>query len=42
MNVIRIPIEELDDGRLFTVYYQRYADDPKTSILYTKWKLNQI
>lgn len=31
---------ELDDGSLLTIYYQRYEDDAKTSILYTKWRLN--
>ena len=30
---------ELDDGTLLTVHYQRYGDDDKTSILYTKWKI---
>ena len=30
---------EMDDGSLFTVYYQRYADDAKTSMLYTRWRL---
>ena len=29
---------ELPDGTLVTVYYERYGDDSKTSILYTKWK----
>lgn len=28
---------ELDDGTLFTVHYQAYENDDKTSILYTKW-----
>lgn len=28
---------ELDDGTLFTVHYQAWRDDDKTSILYTKW-----
>lgn len=32
---------ELSDGSLMTVYYQRYADDKKCSILFTKWKLNE-
>ena len=32
---------ELNDGSLLTVYYQRYADDSNTSILYTKWKLKE-
>ena len=32
---------ELDDGSLFTVYYQRYGDDAKTSSLYTKWTLKK-
>ena len=30
---------ELDDGSLVSVYYQQYADDSYTSILYTKWHL---
>lgn len=30
---------ELPDGTFVTVYYERYGDDSKTSILYTKWKL---
>lgn len=30
---------ELSDGSILTVYYQRYADDTTTSILYTKWKM---
>ncbi len=30
---------ELDDGSIVTVYYQRYENDERTSILYTKWKL---
>ena len=30
---------ELDDGRLLTVYYQRYEDDRKPSVLYTVWSL---
>jgi sialidase-1 len=30
---------ELSDGSIFTLYYQRYPGDSKTSILYTKWKL---
>ncbi|MBR2352984.1 MAG: exo-alpha-sialidase [Clostridia bacterium] len=32
---------ELDDGSLFTVYYQKYEDDPKCSMLYTKWRLKK-
>ena len=31
---------ELSDGSLLTVYYQRYGQDRKASILYTKWKLH--
>lgn len=31
---------ELDDGSLMTVYYQRYENDRKCSILFTKWRLN--
>ncbi len=30
---------ELDDGSLVTVYYQRYENDIRTSIMYTKWTL---
>lgn len=30
---------ECDDGTLVTVYYQRLDGDDKTSVLYTKWKL---
>lgn len=30
---------ELSDGSILTVYYQRYADDTTTSILYTKWRI---
>lgn len=32
---------ELSDGSLFTMYYQRYEDDAKCSMLYTKWRLNK-
>ena len=32
---------EMDDGSLITVYYQRFDQDPNTSILYTQWKLNK-
>lgn len=32
---------ELDDGSLFTVYYQKYTEEEKPSILYTKWNLNK-
>lgn len=28
---------ELEDGSLVTVYYQRYENDIRTSIMYTKW-----
>jgi hypothetical protein len=35
-------IEELDDGTLVTVYYQRYENDSYCSLLYTKWKLSEI
>lgn len=31
---------ELSDGSLITVYYQKYGQDNKTSIQYTKWSLN--
>ena len=30
---------ELDDGCLMTVYYQRYGEDTTSSVLYTKWRL---
>lgn len=30
---------ELEDKSLLTVYYQRYGNDKRTSIMYTKWKL---
>ena len=34
---------ELDDGSLITVYYQRANnEDPYTSLLYTKWSLDEI
>ena len=29
---------ELSDGSLLTAYYQKYEDDAKCSILYTKWR----
>ena len=29
---------ELNDGTLFTVHYQAWKSDDKTSILYTKWR----
>lgn len=32
---------ELDDGSLMTVYYQKYKDDEKCSMLYTKWQLEE-
>ncbi len=37
---------ELDDGSIMTVYYQKYTDenvknDPKCSILYTRWRLKE-
>ena len=32
---------ELDDGSLITVYYQKYEDDKKCSMLYTKWQLEE-
>lgn len=31
---------ELSDGSLMTVYYQRYENDTKCSVLYTRWELN--
>ena len=30
---------ELDDGSFVTVYYQRYENDIRTSIMYTKWEM---
>lgn len=32
---------ELSDGSLFTAYYQRYENDEKCSVLYTRWRLNK-
>jgi len=32
---------EMEDGNLLTVYYQKVPGDEKTSLLYTKWKLNK-
>ena len=32
---------EMDDGSLMTVYYQKYEDDPKCSMLYTRWNLKK-
>ena len=32
---------ELDDGTIFTVYYQGLPEDEDTSVLYTKWKLGE-
>ena len=32
---------ELSDGSLMTVYYQKYQNDKKCSILFTKWRLNE-
>jgi hypothetical protein len=31
---------ELADGSLVSVYYQPYGDDLRTSILYTKWRID--
>ena len=33
---------ELSDGSMLTAYYQTYGDDQFTSILYTKWSLDEI
>ncbi len=30
---------QLEDGTLLTVHYQRYGDDKRTSIVYTKWEI---
>lgn len=30
---------ELSDGSLMTIYYQKYEDDKKCSMLYTKWRV---
>jgi len=32
---------ELDDGSIFTMYYQKYAAGEKTSLLWTRWKLHE-
>ena len=32
---------EMDDGSLYTVYYQKYEDDLKCSMLYTRWNLKK-
>ncbi|MBR4071912.1 MAG: exo-alpha-sialidase, partial [Clostridia bacterium] len=31
---------ELEDGSLYTVYYQAYGDEDMTSLLACKWRLN--
>lgn len=31
---------ELSDGSFISVYYQRYENDDRTSILYTKWRID--
>ena len=31
---------ELSDGSIYTVYYQAFGDEDMTSILATKWRLN--
>ena len=33
---------ELNDGSLFTVYYQRYENDTFCSLLYTKWDISEV
>ena len=33
---------QLDDGTLITIYYQPYDDDKPASVLYTKWRLNEV
>lgn len=33
---------ELPDGTILTVYYQRYDTDKYASILYTKWRINEM
>ena len=33
---------QLDDGSLITIYYQAYANDPNASVLYTRWRLNEV
>lgn len=33
---------QLPDGRLFTLYYQRYENDAETSILSTTWSADEI
>ncbi len=33
---------QLADGSLLTIYYQAYGNDYPTSILYTRWRLNEV
>ena len=33
---------QLDDGTLITIYYQPWEDDTPCSVLYTKWRLNEV
>ncbi len=33
---------ELEDGSIFTVYYQKYADDEQASLLWTRWELQSV
>lgn len=33
---------ELEDGTLLTTYYQAYGDDPYPSLLYTRWRLDEV
>ncbi len=32
---------EMDDGSIMTVYYQRYKNDENTSILWSRWRLEE-
>lgn len=33
---------QLSDGSLLSVYYQAYGQDSNCSVLYTKWRLNEV
>ncbi len=33
---------QLDDGTIITIYYQAAENDPNASVLYTKWRLNEV
>ena len=36
-DLVKVKIA-LDDGTLLTVYYKKYGNDKRTSIMYTKWR----